>query len=71
MSYINEQNRIVSFFMWDMFDDHTKGRMTDMFKNVYPGNYEIKLTLTTQNYVEWELIFEDEAEELIFILKHG
>ena len=41
-----------------------------MFKNSYPGNYEIVLTSSAKNSIEWKLVFEDELEELMFILKH-
>ena len=57
-------------YMYEPFDEKVKSEMSEIFKNILPGNYEIDWELDEHNMPQVKLKFADEAESTMWILKH-
>jgi len=63
-------NIVTNSFRFEQFDVHTKTAMSELFKSLIPGNYEIDWELDERTMPQVKLKFADEAESTMWILKH-
>jgi hypothetical protein len=45
--------------------------MSQLFKSLLPGNYEIDWEMDEHNMPQVKLKFDDEAESILWLLKHS
>ena len=58
-------------YMYEPFDEQVKSEMSEIFKNLLPGNYEIDWEMDEHNMPQVKLKFADEAESILWLLKHS
>lgn len=70
MNITDAVNIAITAYMFEPFGKQVKSEMSEIFKNLLPGNYEIDWELDEHNMPQVKLKFEDEAESILWILKH-
>jgi hypothetical protein len=64
-------NIVTQTYAFEPWDEHTRTAMSELFKGIIPGNYEIDWEMDEHNMPQVKLKFEDEAESIIWLLKHS
>ena len=70
MNITDAVNVAILPYMFEPFDEQVKSEMSEIFKNLLPGNYEIDWELDEHNMPQVKLKFADEAESTMWILKN-
>jgi hypothetical protein len=60
----------ITAYMFEPFDKKVKLEMSEIFKKLLPGNYEIDWEMDRHNMPQVMLKFHDEAESIMWFLKH-
>jgi hypothetical protein len=58
-------------YAFEPWDEHTRTAMSELFKGIIPGNYEIDWEMNEHNMPQATLKFADDAESVMWILKHA
>lgn len=61
---------VTQTYAFEPWDEHTRTAMSELFKGIIPGNYEIDWEIDENNMPQIKLKFTDEAESTMWILKH-
>ena len=71
MVKVTYRTRMQELYQWHIKEDSGLARVTQRLKEDYPGEYTIVETfLPHTGYWGPKMIFEDEAEEIMFKLKY-
>ena len=71
MNITEAVNIVTQTYAFEPFDEHTRTDMAQLFKSLIPGNYEIDWEMDRKNMPQVKLKFEDEAESILWLLKHS
>lgn len=71
MNITEAVNIVTQTYAFEPFDEHTRTDMSQLFKSMLPGNYEIDWEMDRHNMPQVKLKFDDEAESIIWLLKHS
>ena len=71
MNITEAVNIVTQTYAFEPWDEHTRTAMSELFKGIIPGNYEIDWEMDEHNMPQVKLKFEDEAESIIWLLKHS
>ena len=71
MNITEAVEEVLNTYFFEPFDEHTRTDMSQLFKSLLPGNYEIDWEMDEHNMPQVKLKFDDEAESILWLLKHS
>ena len=61
---------INQIYAFEPYDELTKTQMSDLFRELLPGNYKIDWDIDENDMPQVKLKFDDEAESTLWLLKY-
>lgn len=69
MSYKDFPQEMARLFLFELFDETVVEYVDREFKSRYPGNYQVKWSLKS-NQIECSMKFDTPEDETMFLLKY-